>query len=189
MAQNITLMGASYLAVPAVVLPKTGGGTAQFDDTTDADAVAGDITQGKTAYVNGVKLVGTNTGGGGNVKTKTGTFTGDNSTSASISCDFAPDLIYVYGDLSGSASNRGVVTITIVKDTMILHTSDTSTSSTSENITFAAPHGVNGYAFDSEHCRASYSNGTLTITAGANSSANRFTNGITYSYKIVKWTA
>lgn len=32
MAQNITLMGASYSAVPAVTLPKTGGGTAKFID-------------------------------------------------------------------------------------------------------------------------------------------------------------
>lgn len=32
MAQNITLLGASYPAVPAVKLPKTGGGTATFID-------------------------------------------------------------------------------------------------------------------------------------------------------------
>lgn len=32
MAQNITLMGASYTGVPAVTLPKTGGGTATFVD-------------------------------------------------------------------------------------------------------------------------------------------------------------
>lgn len=35
MAQNITLLGASYLAVPAVTLPKTGGGTAKFIDEED----------------------------------------------------------------------------------------------------------------------------------------------------------
>ena len=37
MAQNITLMGASYPDVPAVTLPKTGGGTATFYDITPQD--------------------------------------------------------------------------------------------------------------------------------------------------------
>ena len=32
MSQNITLLGASYSDVPAVDLPKTGGGTARFVD-------------------------------------------------------------------------------------------------------------------------------------------------------------
>lgn len=35
MAQNITIMGASYSDVPAVTLPKTGGGTAKFVDETE----------------------------------------------------------------------------------------------------------------------------------------------------------
>ena len=59
MAQNITLLGASYSDVPAVELPKTGGGMARFDDTTDADATAADVLSGKTAYVNGTKITGT----------------------------------------------------------------------------------------------------------------------------------
>ena len=67
MAQNVTVAGASYSDVPSVVLPKTGGGSAQFDDTTIASdaAAAADISFGKKAYVNGSLVTGTNQGGGG----------------------------------------------------------------------------------------------------------------------------
>ena len=67
MAQNITLMGASYSAVPAVTLPKTGGGTAKYTDvspttiTSDADVAAGKIY----FKSDGTQSTGTNSGGGG----------------------------------------------------------------------------------------------------------------------------
>lgn len=66
MSKNITLLGADYPNVPAVVLPKTGGGTASFTDVSDTTASASDVASGKYFYTSaGVRTQGTNSGGGG----------------------------------------------------------------------------------------------------------------------------
>ena len=76
MAQNITLLGASYSAVPAVILPKTGGGTATFTDVTDTTAAAADVASGKYFYTSaGVRTQGTSSGGGSSSWTKIGSTT------------------------------------------------------------------------------------------------------------------
>lgn len=61
MAQDVTLLGADYPDVPSVILPKTGGGNAEFTDTSISDnaASASDIALGKKAYVNGNLVTGT----------------------------------------------------------------------------------------------------------------------------------
>ena len=65
MAQNISLWGASYSDVPAILLPKTGSGTAQFTDVTDTTAAAEDVASGKYFFTaQGVLTVGTASGGG-----------------------------------------------------------------------------------------------------------------------------
>lgn len=58
MAQNITVAGAQYADVPAVDLPKTGGGTARFSDTSDATATPSDVVAGKTFWASGEKKTG-----------------------------------------------------------------------------------------------------------------------------------
>lgn len=64
MAQNITLMGATYSDVPGVQLPKSGGGTALFTDVTGTTAVADDVASGKVFYnASGARTVGTASGG------------------------------------------------------------------------------------------------------------------------------
>ena len=81
MAQNITLMGASYSDVPAVNLPKTGGGTARFTDATVTTATEADVTQGKVFIkADGSTATGTASGGGGASNFVSGTFTTGSTT-------------------------------------------------------------------------------------------------------------
>ena len=66
MAKNITLMGASYSDVPAVVLPQTGGGIARFDDASVTTATASDVAEGKVFLsADGTITTGSSSGGGG----------------------------------------------------------------------------------------------------------------------------
>ena len=59
MAQSVVINGVTYSNVPSVEIPKSGSGTAEFYDTSDATLDSGDkMLSGNTAYANGTKYTG-----------------------------------------------------------------------------------------------------------------------------------
>lgn len=108
MAQNVTIAGASYTGVPYVTVPKTGGGTAKFIDTSDGTASASNIASGKTAYVGGNKVTGTKTSA--NIQTsKSVTITSNGSTT--ITPDSGYDALQsVKVEVNVSGGGGGAVT-------------------------------------------------------------------------------
>lgn len=78
MAQNVIINGVTYSNVPEVDIPKSGGGTAKFYDTSGADAAAEHILTGKTAYGSTGSISGNMANNGstsGTIGTKAGTVT------------------------------------------------------------------------------------------------------------------
>ena len=78
MAQNVVINGVTYSNVPEVDIPKSGGGTSKFYDTSGATAAAGDILTGKSAFGASGSISGSmanNGSTGGSISTKAGTVT------------------------------------------------------------------------------------------------------------------
>jgi len=164
MAQNITLLGASYSDVPAVTLPKTGGGTATFTDVTDTTAAAADVASGKYFYTAaGVKTQGTSSGGGGSGLTKIGTLSiGTISTSSTSAADTGKSLELAVSAYSGydmlicvchtspHTNGRHVATIRVVNFSA---TSSVSTKTSTQ------------IATSTQHWKLS-SGGTMTMRSG-----------------------
>lgn len=75
---SIIINSVVYSDVPEIDVPKQGGGTAKFYDTSAADAASGDILTTKTAYGASGSISGSmanNGSTGGSISTKAGTIT------------------------------------------------------------------------------------------------------------------
>ena len=75
---SVIINGVTYQNVPEVDIPKSGGGTAKFYYSGDADAAAGDLLAGKKAFGASGEIEGSmpnNGGTGGTISTKAGTVT------------------------------------------------------------------------------------------------------------------
>ena len=78
MAKNVIINSVTYQNVPEVDIPQSGGGTAKFFDTSDADITSADVLTGKTAYGSSGAVPGSmvnNGSTGGSISTKAGTVT------------------------------------------------------------------------------------------------------------------
>lgn len=169
-----------------IVLPSTGGGSPPVLITKSI--TANGTYDAEDDDADGYSSVTVNVSGGGSAQTATGTFTGSGSTQANISCSFAPDLIYVYGDLSSDPSYRGAVSFVIIKDTVMYFTCDGSAGNTDEFLQ-TCNHNINGLnESNTTQPHASYLNNVLTVDTAINSTSAKFNASITYSYKLVKWT-
>ena len=99
MAKNVIINGVTYNNVPEVDIPISGGGTAKFTDTSDANATASEILDTKTAYVNGTKITG-------NIPSKTAqTYTPTTSDQAIQSGQYLSGIQTIKGDVNLVSGN------------------------------------------------------------------------------------
>lgn len=75
---SIIINSITYNDVPEIDVPKQGGGTAKFFDTSSANVASGDVLTGKTAFGSSGSVSGNmpnNGSTGGTIATKAGTVT------------------------------------------------------------------------------------------------------------------
>lgn len=124
MAKNVKINGVTYESVPQVSIPMAGGtGTAEFYDTTSANAVAADIRNGKTAYLGSGVVTGTMTDNGavtGSITSVKGTYTvpsGYHNGSGTVSIASSEQLKIVTGNIKAGVTILGVAGKSSVVDT------------------------------------------------------------------------
>lgn len=124
MAQNVIINGVTYSNVPEVDIPKSGGGTATFYDTSTADAGTGDVLSGKKYFADGGEKTGamTNNGAtGGTISTKAGTVAipSGYTSGGSVSIASAQQDLIISGNIKSGVTLLGVSGSSMVLDTTI----------------------------------------------------------------------
>ena len=185
MAQNLSLWGATYSNVPAVNLPKSGGGTAAFTDVSDTTATASDVASGKYFYTSaGVRTQGTSSGGGGGVGTLLATLSlGTISTSSTQAADTGKsisvspvndyDLLVVETSVDTVTNNRHTATVGLIfltasstvgtKDGATVATAKWNSKISSSAVTTTRA-GTTAYGIYPNSCSVSTSNNVTTAT-------------------------
>lgn len=191
MSDTLEIFGREFTNVAGFKAKDDNGNTLTY--TRGGSGSGGTITIEEIPNATGTTLqITTNGSGGGSSssggQTASGTVTGDGTSILQIPCSFAPDLIYVYGDLSGDVTYRGMGSVVIIKDEAIYTTSDTTTSSTDEYASFIK--GITGYnESNTSLMHATYSNGILSIDTVSNSTSGKWRSGQVYNYELASWSS
>jgi hypothetical protein len=198
MAQNVTVAGASYTDVPAVSLPKTGGGTATFydqDSLTDVFAAkdhthgnitnAGALQTSDITIASGDKLVVTDSSNSSKIARTSVSFDGSTTTTA-LTPKGTWETFLKTAPVTSVNGSTGAVTLTIptiTKTTATLSSSSWNSTSHTQSVTVSgvttsntvivspAPSDISTWVAGGVRCTAQAAN-SLTFTADTNPSAN-----------------
>lgn len=194
MAQNVVINGVTYSNVPAVEIPKSTSGTAEFYDTSDATLDSGDkMLVGNTAYADGVKYTGT-------IQEKTGsdiTVSGDTVTvpagayASQQTKSVAAGSVTAPATISGSSAtvSTGTNTITLNKTVSVTPTVSTagyvssgtagnSSVSLTASVTTKAAATITPGTSNQEIAANTYLIGKQTISGDSNLQAQYIKSGI-----------
>lgn len=193
MAQNVIINGVTYQSVPQVDIPKSGGGTAEFYDTSDATLDSGGkMLSGNTAYADGTKYTGT-------IATKTSTdvsVSGDTVTvpsgyyATSVSKSVASGSASAPATISGSSASvsTGTNTLTLSKTISVTPvvsagyvssgTSTNSEISLTASVTTKAAATFTPTTSNQTIASGTYLTGTQTISGDANLVSGNIKSGV-----------
>lgn len=198
MAQKVIINGVTYSNVPSVEIPKDGGGTASFEDTSDATLdAAGKMLSGVTAYAGGTKYTGSIatktssdlTASGATVTVPTGYYassatksiaSGSASTPATT-VSVTPSInVSSSGLITASVSGTQSVTPTISAGYVSSGTAGTITVSGSdtEQLTTQSAQTITPGTSNQTIASGTYLTGTQTIVGDADLIASNIKSGV-----------
>lgn len=183
MAQDVVIRSIQYDDVPQVEIPKQGGGTAVFIDTSDATLSSGsEMLSGKTAYANGTKVTGTieskgsadMTASGATVTAPAGYYSASSSKAVASGSATAP------ASVSGTSAtvSTGTNTLTLTKTVSLTPsvtagyvssgTAGNSEVSLTASVTTKAAATITPTTTNQEIAAGTYLTGKQTISGDAN---------------------
>jgi len=193
MAQNVIINGVTYNAVPEVDIPKSGGGTAKFTDTSDATLDGGGkMLDGVTAYAGGTKYTGTIesktssdlSASGATVTAPAGYYASSASKSVSSGSATAP------GTISGTSASvsTGTNVLTLTKTVSVTPsvtagyvstgTAGNSSVSLSATVTTKAAATITPGTSNQTIASGTYLTGAQTISGDANLVSGNIKSGV-----------